>query len=47
MAAYQRLMGEDEAARLANQDRLRVLANDPAAGVRVICSHDRGEFPPA
>jgi glyoxylase-like metal-dependent hydrolase (beta-lactamase superfamily II) len=45
--AYQNLMNQDRRLRLANQDRLRALANDRAAGVRIVCSHDPGELPGA
>jgi glyoxylase-like metal-dependent hydrolase (beta-lactamase superfamily II) len=41
---FQRLMAVDGKARLANQDRLRHLARDAAPAVRIICSHDHGEF---
>ena len=41
---FQRLMQVDGQARLANQDRLRQLARDAAPAVRIICSHDPGEF---
>jgi glyoxylase-like metal-dependent hydrolase (beta-lactamase superfamily II) len=41
---FQRLMEVDGKARLANQDRLRQLARDAAPAVRIICSHDHGEF---
>lgn len=41
---FQRLMAVDGKARLANQDRLRNLARDAAPAVRIICSHDHGEF---
>jgi glyoxylase-like metal-dependent hydrolase (beta-lactamase superfamily II) len=41
---YQSMMEVDRPARLANQARLRRLANDRAAGVRVFCSHDAVEF---
>jgi glyoxylase-like metal-dependent hydrolase (beta-lactamase superfamily II) len=39
---FQGLTEVDRQARLANQDRLRQLARDPA--LRIICSHDPGEF---
>jgi glyoxylase-like metal-dependent hydrolase (beta-lactamase superfamily II) len=41
---FQRLMEVDGKARLANQDRLRQLAHDEAPAVRIVCSHDHGEF---
>jgi len=41
---YQSMMEVDRPARLANQDRLRALANTPGAGVRIFCSHDAVEF---
>jgi glyoxylase-like metal-dependent hydrolase (beta-lactamase superfamily II) len=41
---FQRLMQVDGKARLANQDRLRQLGRDAAPTVRIICSHDHGEF---
>jgi glyoxylase-like metal-dependent hydrolase (beta-lactamase superfamily II) len=41
---FQWLMQLDGAARLANQARLRALANDAAAKVRVFCSHDAAEL---
>jgi hypothetical protein len=40
LTAYQHLMEMDRPTRLHNQDRLRALANDARAGVRVFCSHD-------
>jgi hypothetical protein len=39
LAAYQSLMEMDRPMRLANQDRLRDLANS-GNGVRIFCSHD-------
>ncbi|WP_181707819.1 MBL fold metallo-hydrolase [Chthonobacter rhizosphaerae] len=44
MRAYQDMMNVDKDARLANQVRLRALANDPSAEVTVFCSHDAGEL---
>jgi glyoxylase-like metal-dependent hydrolase (beta-lactamase superfamily II) len=41
---FQWLMQLDGKARLANQARLRALANDAAAEVRVFCSHDAREL---
>ncbi len=41
---YQSMMEVDRPARLANQARLRALANERGAGVRVFCSHDAVEF---
>jgi len=41
---YQWMMQKDKAARLANQKRLRLLAADASAGVRLFCSHDAREF---
>lgn len=41
---FERLTEVDRAARLANQARLRALANDAAAGVRVFCAHDAAEL---
>jgi hypothetical protein len=38
------MMEVDRPARLANQERLRALANRPGAGVRIFCSHDAVEF---
>lgn len=40
LTAYQRMMEENRALRLHNQARLRTLANDARADVRVFCSHD-------
>jgi glyoxylase-like metal-dependent hydrolase (beta-lactamase superfamily II) len=40
LAAYQTMMEVDREARLANQARLRDLANDGRVGVRIFCSHD-------
>lgn len=44
MDLYQRLMEVDPDRRMENQDRLRALSNDPAAGVRVFCAHDAVEL---
>ncbi|KAA2236881.1 MBL fold metallo-hydrolase [Salinarimonas soli] len=41
---YQTMMEVDRPARLANQERLRALANRPGAGVRIFCSHDAVEY---
>lgn len=46
LRVYQSLMEQDRRLRQENQRRLRALANDPAAGVRIVCSHDSGELPP-
>jgi glyoxylase-like metal-dependent hydrolase (beta-lactamase superfamily II) len=40
LAAYQRMMEQDRPTRLHNQARLRDLANDGRANVRIFCSHD-------
>jgi glyoxylase-like metal-dependent hydrolase (beta-lactamase superfamily II) len=42
--AYQRMMSVDHRLHLHNQARLRELATDRSAGVRVFCSHDAVEF---
>jgi glyoxylase-like metal-dependent hydrolase (beta-lactamase superfamily II) len=44
MRAYQRLMEVDAAARLANQRRVRALAQDQGNSVRIFCAHDMTEF---
>jgi glyoxylase-like metal-dependent hydrolase (beta-lactamase superfamily II) len=44
LAAYQRLMEVDRAARLTNQQRLRALSLHRAGEVRLICAHDPVEF---
>jgi glyoxylase-like metal-dependent hydrolase (beta-lactamase superfamily II) len=44
LRAYQRLMEVDRQARLANQERLRRLALDKGAEVRLFCAHDPVEF---
>lgn len=44
LLAYQTLMEENRAMRLRNQERLRDLANDPSANVRIFCSHDPVEL---
>ncbi|WP_309090760.1 MBL fold metallo-hydrolase [Phenylobacterium sp.] len=44
LRAYQTMMEVDRASRLANQDRLRALSLDRAAGVRMICAHDVVEY---
>jgi glyoxylase-like metal-dependent hydrolase (beta-lactamase superfamily II) len=41
---FQRLICMDAAAWRHNQQRLRQLAGDRAAGVRVFCAHDPDEF---
>ena len=38
--AYQRMMAMDYELHLHNQDRVRDLAHDEGAGVRIFCSHD-------
>jgi glyoxylase-like metal-dependent hydrolase (beta-lactamase superfamily II) len=38
--AYQRMMAMDHELHLHNQDRVRDLAHDEGAGVRIFCSHD-------
>jgi glyoxylase-like metal-dependent hydrolase (beta-lactamase superfamily II) len=38
--AYQRMMAVDHDLHLHNQDRVRALAQDESAGVRIFCSHD-------
>src|SRR5919112_4897266 len=40
LSGYQRMMETDRDTRLANQERVRRLANDRDARVRVFCSHD-------
>ncbi len=42
--AYQRMMAVDPDLHLRNQDRVRRLAQDRRAGVKVFCSHDAAEF---
>jgi glyoxylase-like metal-dependent hydrolase (beta-lactamase superfamily II) len=44
LSAYQTLMETYRETRLFNQHRLRRLANDPRAGVRIFCSHDPVEL---
>ncbi len=46
LAAFQRLVAVDAAARRANRDRLRALATatPPSGGVRVFCAHDAVEL---
>jgi glyoxylase-like metal-dependent hydrolase (beta-lactamase superfamily II) len=44
LAAYQRLMETDHELRIRNMERVRQLANDPRAAVRVFCSHDPVEL---
>ncbi len=41
---FQSLVAADRAARLANRQRLRALAKDHAAEVRLICSHDPADL---
>lgn len=41
---YQTMMEVDRVSRLHNQQRLRELSLDGAAGVRMICAHDAVEF---
>lgn len=41
---YQTLMEVDRQARFANQERLRALKHDRAAGVTLFCSHDQREL---
>jgi len=42
--AYQRMMAVDPDRHYRNQDRVRALAHDRRAGVRVFCSHDAAEL---
>jgi glyoxylase-like metal-dependent hydrolase (beta-lactamase superfamily II) len=44
LRAYQTLMEVDRAARLNNQQRIRELALDATADVRIFCAHDVREF---
>jgi glyoxylase-like metal-dependent hydrolase (beta-lactamase superfamily II) len=44
LRAFQRLVAIDDAERLANQARLRALAGDRAAAVRIFCAHDEREL---
>ena len=45
LSAYQRLIAFDDSLRRANQERLRMLANDPAStDLRVISAHDPEEL---
>lgn len=44
LAAYQRLMEVDRRARRHNQERLRALALDESADVRLFCAHDAAEL---
>ena len=44
LRAFQRLVAVDDAARLANQRRLRALAADAGAAVRIFCAHDPSEL---
>lgn len=41
---YQDMMEVDRRSRLLNQERLRKLAHDETAQVRIICAHDAAEF---
>lgn len=41
---YQTMMEVDRSARLMNQQRLRDLAMNTAAGVEIISAHDASEF---
>ena len=42
--AYQRMMAVDPDLHYRNQDRVRALAHDRLAGVRIFCSHDAVEL---
>ena len=44
LRAFQRVVAVDDAARVANQRRLRALAGDATAGVRIFCAHDPSEL---
>lgn len=44
MRLFQSLSSVDAAARIANQERLRVLAREHGDSVRIICSHDAVDF---
>lgn len=44
LRAYQTMMEVDRALRLSNQERLRRLSVDAAAGVQLVCAHDPVEF---
>jgi glyoxylase-like metal-dependent hydrolase (beta-lactamase superfamily II) len=44
LRAYQWMMEQDRAARLANQRRLRALRRDHAGEVDIFCGHDPVEF---
>jgi glyoxylase-like metal-dependent hydrolase (beta-lactamase superfamily II) len=44
LALFQRLMSVDNAARIANQTRLRELRREAGGRVRVFCAHDEEEF---
>ncbi len=44
LAAFQRILSMDEAARVANQARLRELARDHAREVRLFCAHSADEL---
>jgi glyoxylase-like metal-dependent hydrolase (beta-lactamase superfamily II) len=42
--AYQRMMAVDPNLHYRNQERVRALAHDTRAGVRIFCSHDAVEY---
>ena len=44
LAVYERIMDADRAARLVNQERLRVLKRGLGSQLQLFCSHDTGEF---
>lgn len=44
LRAYQTMMEVDRTLRLSNQERLRRLSVDAAAGVQLVCAHDPVEF---
>ncbi|HEX8951618.1 MAG TPA: MBL fold metallo-hydrolase [Polyangia bacterium] len=44
LRAFQRLVAVDDAARVANQQRLRALAGAAAADVKIFCAHDPREL---
>jgi glyoxylase-like metal-dependent hydrolase (beta-lactamase superfamily II) len=44
LAVYERIMDADSAARLVNQERLRVLKRGLGSQLQLFCSHDTGEF---
>lgn len=45
LRAFQRVLAIDEDARRTNQARLRTLAADATAGVRIVCAHDPAMHP--